>query len=341
MNTDYIDEFIALSQYESYSDTAQRLSMSQPTLSKHIAKLESDLGFKLVARTVPVTLTSAGYLFLEGISPLRSSLDELIQNCRIANSNQTAELKIQNYPFDSYIQRFILSSMDEILCNSPNFRVRTVDLEGAKEAEALEKGTVDISFLFDYGELSECLANIEERGLSAIPIIRDFDTLAMRSNNPLASLDSVAIENLKDAPIMFNNLGISADSLKSAIKKMCQEAGFDPIFNNRSYVFANDFLALDPGSAVYLVTNTTTTSFFEARPSMVLRKLSNGDNSHRIWAFFVYQQDNESAALKKFTSILKDKAYEALLAKSPTIDSAAESSAVSTKGNTCEEDTTD
>ena len=64
MNLVTMDYFIALAEERSFTRAAERLNVTQQTLSAHIAGVERELGVKLVNRKVPLTLTNAGDRFL-------------------------------------------------------------------------------------------------------------------------------------------------------------------------------------------------------------------------------------------------------------------------------------
>ena len=64
MNLSTMDYFVVLAEEQSFTRAAQRLSVTQQSLSAHIAGVERELGVKLVNRTVPLTLTFAGEVFL-------------------------------------------------------------------------------------------------------------------------------------------------------------------------------------------------------------------------------------------------------------------------------------
>lgn len=64
MNFQTMDYFVALAEERSFTRAAERLAVTQQTLSAHIAGVERELGVKLVRRTVPLTLTYAGQQFL-------------------------------------------------------------------------------------------------------------------------------------------------------------------------------------------------------------------------------------------------------------------------------------
>ena len=64
MNLATMDYFIALAEERSFTRAAERLHVTQQTLSAHIANIERELGVQLVNRKVPLTLTNAGDRFL-------------------------------------------------------------------------------------------------------------------------------------------------------------------------------------------------------------------------------------------------------------------------------------
>lgn len=64
MNFSSMDYFIALAEERSFTRAAERLMLTQQSLSAHIAGIERELGVRLVNRTVPLTLTFAGEVFL-------------------------------------------------------------------------------------------------------------------------------------------------------------------------------------------------------------------------------------------------------------------------------------
>ena len=65
MELNYLREFVALAQTCHYQETADRLFISQPSLSKHIKTMEAELGAELFKRTSRrVELSEFGRAFL-------------------------------------------------------------------------------------------------------------------------------------------------------------------------------------------------------------------------------------------------------------------------------------
>ena len=65
LRIEYLEEFAALARFLSFTETASKLNMSQPTLSKHINSLERELKVPLFSRNgASLSLTKAGKLIL-------------------------------------------------------------------------------------------------------------------------------------------------------------------------------------------------------------------------------------------------------------------------------------
>ena len=65
MEIDYIREFVVLTETENFLEAAERLFISQSSLTRHIKSLEEDLGMQVFDRTTrKVTLNNFGKLFL-------------------------------------------------------------------------------------------------------------------------------------------------------------------------------------------------------------------------------------------------------------------------------------
>lgn len=68
-----LDYILAVAEERNLTKAAQRLYISQPTLTKYISKLEQDLGVLLFDRSVqPIRITRAGQVFLEEMQKLQS-----------------------------------------------------------------------------------------------------------------------------------------------------------------------------------------------------------------------------------------------------------------------------
>src|SRR5579871_610572 len=69
--------FVRTARSGSFSQAARELGLSQPSFSRIVAQLESEVGARLLVRTTrAVTLTDSGAAYLARIEPVLTALDE-------------------------------------------------------------------------------------------------------------------------------------------------------------------------------------------------------------------------------------------------------------------------
>jgi DNA-binding transcriptional LysR family regulator len=82
MDLSYLEEFIELSHSLNFTETANKLHLSQPTLSKHIATLETDLRVHLFERShANVSITEEGFYFLGIAHSITDSYIAAVHRC--------------------------------------------------------------------------------------------------------------------------------------------------------------------------------------------------------------------------------------------------------------------
>ncbi|MFT8876327.1 MAG: LysR family transcriptional regulator [Gluconobacter potus] len=125
--------FVRASQIKSFSAVAAELGMEVSTVSRHISRLETDLGAALFNRTTRgLHLTEAGTLLQERASRIMTDLDHAREEIILHNSLPRGLLRI-NIP-TAFGRRHIIPHMAEFLTAFPDIRIdvrltdTTVDL---------------------------------------------------------------------------------------------------------------------------------------------------------------------------------------------------------------------
>ena len=102
MNSRQLQYAISLSQTLNFSQAADLLGISQPSLSKQILALESELGIKLFDRNhSPLSLTPAGEYFIREAKELLYKEDQLFKAMDQFRTGENGRLDIGVTPFRS------------------------------------------------------------------------------------------------------------------------------------------------------------------------------------------------------------------------------------------------
>ena len=143
MNFSSMDYFIMTARERSFSRAAERLHITQQTLSAHIAKLEQELGTKLLVRNIPLELTYAGEVFLEYAMDFQRRASSLEREFQDITENQRGLLRIGiNYTRgDIIIPPLLLRFQQEY----PNIAVRLVGEINTNLCALLEDGEIDLA----------------------------------------------------------------------------------------------------------------------------------------------------------------------------------------------------
>jgi DNA-binding transcriptional LysR family regulator len=95
MNLDRLRYFLLLADKLHFWQTAEQLDLSQSALSRHIQRLEAELGFRLLERTSrEVRLTAAGQLLRDEWPRLLRELDAVHRHARQISTGEVGSLRI-------------------------------------------------------------------------------------------------------------------------------------------------------------------------------------------------------------------------------------------------------
>ncbi|MCD8146983.1 MAG: LysR family transcriptional regulator [Clostridiales bacterium] len=216
METDYLKEFIVLSETGNYLQAAEELFIAQSSLSKHIKALEIELGVPLFNRTPrKVELTGYGKSFLKCAQQivdiqysfqrdLASKLDEKQQTLRIGSIPLMAPYRITD---------IIMKHQRE----NEHCTINLFEEESFTLKELLRKNKCDLAFIREEGDTDDEFAKF--------PYTSDHLVAILPSTHPLAKRSAIQLEELKDE----NFLLLQPDSLLYSISTTaCQKAGFTP-----------------------------------------------------------------------------------------------------------------
>lgn len=222
MNSRQLQYAILLAKVRNFSQVAEKLSITQPALSKQIGNLEKELGILLFDRsTVPLTLTPAGEAFIRDAQDLLYREDQLLRSMERYKSGEAGRLTIGISPFRTlYMIPKIVKQVRE---RFPGIQVNLHETG----SDALRREAAEGKYDFAIVNLP-----VDESMLDVIPLEPDTLVLAV-PNGMLHLLHNAPEEPL--APIDLSDCGQlpfvvvgPSQEMRQLFDRLCAQANFHP-----------------------------------------------------------------------------------------------------------------
>ncbi|WP_198332454.1 LysR family transcriptional regulator [Psychrobacter aquimaris] len=144
MDLKQLNAFIAIADSRSFSAAATKTGLSQPSLSRLLKQLETDMGVELVDRYHrPLHLTEAGTFFYDKISAILTEIDTVTSMTQRL-STPSSMLNI------GFVPSVLYGLLPEIIAmlkqSNPDIEVNLKDISSYQQIEALKSGEIDIGF---------------------------------------------------------------------------------------------------------------------------------------------------------------------------------------------------
>jgi len=210
-----LEVFVAVVETGSFSRGAEVASLTQSTVSQHIAALEGEVGLRLMDRTGQgVLLTGAGELFLRHARQVLAERDTLRQAMNGFHGLQKAELIVgaSNIPAN-YLVPAILP---RLVAEHPGI---ALTLQTGDSRAILDQ------LLADSIELAVVGSRGNDRGLYFTPLADDLLVLAVNARHPWGRCSALTLDDLVASPLVVRENGSGSDQ---ALRRALHQAGFDP-----------------------------------------------------------------------------------------------------------------
>lgn len=261
MNLDLLRSFFAVVEHGSLNQAAERLRVSQSTLTRQMQALEQEIGGALLERGPGgVALTATGRLLLDRMKPLLTEFDAALGEVRKRARGKSSALRIGYMPSAS--ARFLHPALSALRRTHPTIKVTLVDLSPGEQIEALREGGIDLAFLRDPGTFLR--REFYVRRLASLPII-----VALADTHPRAGEKAIRLEDLRTD--LF--VGAAESDLPGHnrwITRLCRVAGFRARFVGDSDSLAHGLAMVVSEGAVSLMPDYART---DGVPGVVFRPL--------------------------------------------------------------------
>lgn len=194
MNTLYFTYALEVEKTASITQAADNLFMTQPTLSKAIRDLETNVGFSLFRRTSKgVVPTQKGKVFLDHARKIVAQLDKMELDIQVKDSvNQIFSLAI---PRVSYISQ----AAARFLCTFDNSREMELDIKetsSLKVIESVADGRFVLGIIrYHIEDEDYFLKSLSEKGLQYENLWQSHYVALMPQNHPLVNSEKLSAED--------------------------------------------------------------------------------------------------------------------------------------------------
>ena len=292
MELRHLRYFVAVAETLSFTKGAQRLHLSQPSLTRQIKDLESEIGVCLIDRTRGhVSLTPEGASFLIDARRVLDLSLKIVESVRRFGQHDAPPLNV-GYVADVFYD-LIPSTLTSFQRMFPAVPINLFDMTCGSQFRALESGKIDVGFV----GLRE---PIEERGLQFRSIAFYQTVVAVTKGSSLAKKPVVQLKELK--PMFF--IGMSEESYpgyRRWLVETCRRARFNPRVLQDVEIERSLIDCVAAGLGVALLPNQAKRLGNE---NVVFRDLSTKVMTESCIA---WKADNPSSTLKAYIDIVSDR----------------------------------
>lgn len=194
--------FLEVAREGSVTHAAERLHISQPTLSKQLKDLEAELGKKLFVRSsFSVRLTDEGMLLRKRAEDILDMVDKTTDEFKALGQIAGGDIRIGCAESDGikHLARRIKAVQEQY----PGIRVHLYSGDTEDLAERLDRGLLDFAVIAQAVDLSK-YNYLELPGT-------DIWGVVMRKDAPLAQEKAICIDDLLDLPLIVSRQGLRED----------------------------------------------------------------------------------------------------------------------------------
>lgn len=196
--------FLTVAREQNITAAAERLYLSQPTLSKQLMDLEKELGKKLFIRgNRKITLTEEGEFLRRHAQEIIDLTDKTESAFRQSDESITGDIYIGCGETEG--MRMLVKAMKKLHETYPDIHYHMYSGNDEDVAERLEKGLVDFGLFVGN-------TNLEKYNYLKLPY-SDTWGLLMRNDHPLAEKQTVTPLDIQNIPILCSRQALEQNEL--------------------------------------------------------------------------------------------------------------------------------
>lgn len=283
--------FLTLCDTLSFTETAKRMYMTQQSVSKYIAKLEEDLGYRLFIRTHHyVALTRAGEIFHRAFSTAAASFSAAADEARRYYDELPNALHI-GYLEGLEISSRIGGALRQLKKSRPEIQFSGEKRPQGELNDMLRTRQMDL--IITYKEFAPQTAGIQRAKVMDTELV-----LLVSPDNPLAADSASYLDFAKEPFIKTAAAGETLSQSRHRAQKQCLSLGFAPSDILIMPNLESSYMAVELGQGVFI---STTVSRVSHQPTLKAYPVGQTEELLCLW-----QEDQENPAVSDFVACLKN-----------------------------------
>ncbi|QLL78471.1 LysR family transcriptional regulator [Ligilactobacillus saerimneri] len=208
MDTRILRYFLVVAETNNITQAAQRLHLTQPTLSRQIQELERLVGRPLFDRNNHhLQLNAAGLLFCERAQVILDLLDHAQKEIQTSSDQLVGTINLGLV--ESAVTPWLMSQIDQFQVQHPRVKFALFAGDGDSLRPRLDQGQDDFAALIEPVETAKY-------HFFRLPITEEWGVL-MRQDDPLAQQDSITPAQLASLPLIMGRRSIVRDNVAEAL----------------------------------------------------------------------------------------------------------------------------
>lgn len=204
--------FRTVARLQHMTRAAEVLHISQPALSRAIAKLEEDVGVPLFEHDGNrIRLTPYGSAFLERADRVLLELDSGLEELHRMSKSDYGDITLA-----AFTHGLLNSPIADFVESHPNIHFRHFVQSPNQMHAGLEQGKIDFAF---------SLLPVTAPDILWTPVMEDEFIVLVSNDNPLADKKQIDLVDLKNERLC---LGSSGFGMTELVEGFCSRAGFTP-----------------------------------------------------------------------------------------------------------------
>jgi len=239
---------VAVARYGSVTAAARALNYAQPSVSHHLARLESETGTKLIQRAGRgIRLTDAGRLLAERAAEVIGRLDAAENELAAYTGLRAGRLRLAAFP--SALGTIVPAAASYLRGTNPDIDLRLTEAEPPEALRMLRAGYVDVALVFRYTAQAPDLADEPESERDAVDITEGLRERLLL-DEPVHLVTPARDTGQQQLDLYAKHRWIAGcDRCRTHLVAQCALAGFTPkiAFTTDDYVAVQALVAADLG----------------------------------------------------------------------------------------------